>query len=275
MTTYCRRHSAACVTAALMLTLAAVPTTADAVSAESQPKRGSARALTGCADATFPVEIAPGYEGLYIHSANVSSGCSVVTNVGNLTLQLSGGLISAPAHFDTPAGWAAETTAQQIRSELPPGSVVVLPGESAVLYQPPPEYTVDVVPLHVAQEAEFAQQYGLGVLAERDEGRIIPLSNKFGNAINKCAKATRDTWKELGQATGVESIADIFDKAKGLPKCKTAFSMLDPDSPNPDKPPIWERWHRNLNNFDVKWNTQLSDDLATRGAKILSKIPRG
>ncbi|MEW1799211.1 hypothetical protein ACIGO7_07625 [Streptomyces virginiae] len=280
MTTYCRGHRAACVTAALMLTLAAAPTTADAVSNESQPKPGSARAPVGCAEATFPVAIAPGYEGLYTHSANLTSGCSVVTNVGSLPLQIwsnSGSDISAPAHSDAPDGWAAETTAQQIRSELPLGRVVILPGEQAVLYQPPPEYTVDVVPLYLTQEAKLAEEYAsLAVLTESDGGRVVPLSNKFGTAINKCAKATRGTWNELGQATGVESIADIFDKAKGLPSCKTAVSVLDPSSTNPDKPSFLERWRQRQTRYNAEWNTQLTDDILTRGAKVLRQInPRG
>lgn len=64
--------------------------------------------------------------------------------------------------------------------------------------------------------------------------------------------------------------------AKGLPSCKTAYNVLDPSSTNPDKPSALERWRQKRTSFDVKWNTQLSDDLATRAAKVLRQInPRG
>ncbi|MFI1169961.1 hypothetical protein [Streptomyces melanogenes] len=265
-------------TAALMLALAAAPAAADAVSAESQPKRWSARARAGCAQVTSPVAIAPGYEGLYSHYANGFSGCSVVTNTGSLPLQFwsnKGGVIDAPVHLATPAGWAAETTARQIMLELAPDRVVVLPGEQAVLYQPPPLYTVDVVPLQVAQEAAFAEQYASlarVVAAERDEGRLIPLNNRFGMAINECAKATRGTWNELGKATGVESIADIFDQAKDLRKCKTAYDILDPSSTDPNRPSALDRWRQKLSRFNAEWNTQLGDNLAARLARALGQL---
>ncbi|MFI8810268.1 MULTISPECIES: hypothetical protein [unclassified Streptomyces] len=281
MTAYWRRRRAACATAALTLTLAAAPITAHAVAAESQADRGAVRALEPCAEANAPVTIAPGYDGLYTHSADMVSGCSVVTNVGTLPLQLwsdNGSVIGAPARPATPAGWATETAARQILLGLPRGRVVVLPGEQAVLYQPPPAYTVDVVPLELTQEAVFAAQYaGLAKdLAERDGVQVVPLPlyNRLGNAINKCAKAAAGTFNELRQEGAVNSLADIFDQAKGLPSCKTAYSMLDPSSTSADKPSLLEKWRQKVTRFNVKWNTQLVDDIVTRIPSSLGKLHR-
>ncbi|MER5983059.1 hypothetical protein [Streptomyces sp. NPDC001787] len=281
MTACWKRRRAPCAAVALTLALATAPITAHAVPAEPQADPGTARALEPCTEATSPVAVAPGYDGLYTHFADLASGCSVVTNVGTVPLQLwsdNGGVIGAPAHPATPAGWADETAARQILLGLPQGRVVVLPGERAVLYQPPPGYTVDVVPLELTQEAVFAAQYaGLARdLAERDGVQVVPLPlyNRLGNAINKCAKAAAGTWNELGREGGVNSLADIFDQAKGLPSCKTAYSMLDPSSTSADKPSFVEKWRKQVTRFNVKWNTQLADDIITRYASNLGKLFR-
>ncbi|MDQ0753940.1 hypothetical protein QF034_008171 [Streptomyces africanus] len=274
MTTDYRRRRVVCVTGVLMLALAA-PTTADAVSAESQPSRGSTRAPATCATATTGVPIAPGYEGLYTHYADMMSGCSVVKNVGSLPLQFwsdNGSLIDAPVHSATPEGWAAETTAQQIKRWIPPGRVVVLPGESAVMYQPPPSYTVDVVPVHVARQAEFAAQYTRLAQAAYDAGQSVPLNNRLGISINDCAEAASDTLNELGQGTGVESLADTFDRAKGFNSCKKAYDIIDPSSASPDKPPGWERWRQRATGFNVEWNKQLTEKIVARAARILGTV---
>jgi len=177
-------------------------------------------------------------------------------------------------HPATAAGWADETTAQQIRLGLPPGRVVLLPGEYAVLYQPPPWYTIDVVPFQVAQKAAFTAQYADLARTAHDEGQLVPLGNKLGNAINKCAEATGNTWNELGQGTGVRSLADIFNRAKGFNACKTAYNMIDPSSTSSDRPPVWERWRQKVTGFNAEWNTQMKNDVAALVAKVLGKVSR-
>ncbi|MGQ4389878.1 hypothetical protein [Streptomyces sp. SAS_270] len=277
MTTSYRGRCAVGVTAALVLALAAAPTTAEAVSADSQPSRGprSDIGIAACPAAITPVTIAAGYDGLYTHYANTLTGCSVVTNASSLPLQLwsnYGSPIGAPVHSATPAGWTADTTTQQIKLGIPPGRVVLLPGEYAVLYRPAPEYTIDVVPFPVAQDAEFAAQYAGLAQAAHDGGRLIPLNNRLGTAINKCAEGASGTWNQLGQATGVESLADIFDQARKLGSCKTAYNIINPSSTNPDKPPVWEKWRQKVTGFNANWNTQLKDDIAARIAKILGTV---
>ncbi|MFD5098910.1 hypothetical protein [Streptomyces albidochromogenes] len=259
-------------TAVLSLTLVAAPLTAGAVSAEPLPERRPGKAPIGCADATSPVSVAPGYEGFYTHYTNLSTGCSVVTNTSRVPLQLwsnSGDAITGPERPATQEGWVAGTTAQQVSRHLPQGRVVVLPGEQAVLYQPPPRYTVDVVPVQVAQQAEFAAQYAK--LAIESLKRVV-LTHRLAAAINDCATATGGTLRELGQGAGVDNLADIFDEAKELPSCKSAYTMLNPSDPGPDKPPVWERWRQNLTGYNADWKTQLTDDL-TRAARALRGLP--
>ncbi|WP_141746956.1 hypothetical protein [Streptomyces agglomeratus] len=249
----------------------AAPLTAGAVSAEPLPERGPGKAPIGCADATSPVSVAPGYEGFYTHYADLSTGCSVVTNTSRVPLQFwsnSGDAITGPERPATPEGWVARTTAQQVSRQLPQGRVVVLPGEQAVLYQPPPRYTVGGVPVQVAQQAEFAAQY-----AELAKSLTeVVLTNRLADAINQCATATGGTLRELGQGAGVDNLADIFGEAKELPACKSAYTMLNPSDPGPDKPPVWERWRQKLTGYDAGWKAQLTDDL-TRAARALRGLP--
>jgi hypothetical protein len=257
--------------AALSLTLVAAPLTAGAVSAEPLPERGPGKVPIRCADATSPVPAAPGYEGFYTHYADPYTGCSVVTNISRVPLQLwsnSGDAITGPERPATPEGWTARTTAQQVSSQLPQGRVVVLPGEQAVLHQLPPRYTVDGVPVQVAQQAEVAAQYAKLAKSLTE----VVLTNRLADAINQCATATGGTLRELGQGTEVDNLADIFDEAKELPSCKRAYNMLNPSDPRPDKPPAWERWRQKLTGYDAGWKAQLTDDL-TRAAKALRGLP--
>ncbi|MFF5516693.1 hypothetical protein [Streptomyces coeruleorubidus] len=268
MATYYRGRGVVCVTFALLLAVAAAPA-ADAVSAESQPSRGPARAPATCV-ADEPVARAPGYENLYTHYADAVSGCSVVTNTGSLPLLFwsdHGGRIDAPVR----SGWVAETTAEQIRGWVSPGRVVVLPGESAVLYDPPPWYTVDGVPLHVAQQAQFTATYARLAQAARDVGESVPLNNRLGFAIKECSEAASETWNDLGQGTGVETLADIFDRAKGFNSCRTAYDIINPSSTSPDTFPGWEQWHQRATDINLGWRNQ-AGRLAARAARVLQAV---
>ncbi|MCX4804775.1 hypothetical protein OG594_36435 [Streptomyces sp. NBC_01214] len=219
------------------------------------------------------VAIATGFEGMYSHHADSTSGCSVVKNTStDRVLQFWGpGRIDPPTRF---ADWIGDTRAAQIARRLPPDRVIVLPGEKAVLYEPPPTYYVALAPAPALLGDRVSE--GLADLAQMMASRPGPatrliLGPQLRDLINNCAMAADGTWRELREG---ESLQDIYEEAKLLPACKKAYNYIDPTYGNPDKPPGWQVWRDRLVTFNERWVAQMNDDLARTLTRALGRIPR-
>ncbi|MFD6986791.1 hypothetical protein ACFWAX_39940, partial [Streptomyces sp. NPDC059956] len=151
--------------------------------------------------------------------------------------------------------------------------VVVLPGEKAVLYEPPPTYFVALAPAPALLGDRVSE--GLADLAQMIASRPGPatrlvLGPELRDLINNCALAADGTWRELREH---ESLEDIYEEAKVLPACKKAYNYVDPTYGSPDKPPGWQVWRNRIVTFNERWVTQMNDDVARTVTRVLGRIP--